>query len=171
MPCVLPAFIIGWFSTSATEFRVCFTYTGTRDTMWTNPNNELRGTAPAPQNIHPIRSNKPGSDRSWSDLDSITHLPTHSPYSREYGVYDGDPCIHYVCSSSFSSSFFSWFVHESPFSSRCVGGARSWNGGVRPEIAACTVLRDCTDNSLGARNGQLRTGGHGASGDDRAPCK
>lgn len=30
VPC--RAFCIGWFSTSAMEFRVCFTYTDTRDT-------------------------------------------------------------------------------------------------------------------------------------------
>lgn len=38
------------------EFRVCFTYTDTRDTDVDEP--QLRGTAPAPQNIHPIRSNR-----------------------------------------------------------------------------------------------------------------
>ena len=54
MPCVLPAFFIGWFSTSAMEFRVCFTYTDTRDTDVDEPRKNLRGTAPAPQNIHPI---------------------------------------------------------------------------------------------------------------------
>ena len=58
MPCVLPAFFIGWFSTSAMEFRVCFTYTDTRDTDVDEPRKNLRGTAPAPQNIHPIRSNR-----------------------------------------------------------------------------------------------------------------